>query len=192
MKNPSSLEARPTASRRTAKRTAFNGIVAKRVFIQAALGIGTYVALSALRINLLWVIGAGALIGVVAGKVFCRWVCPIGFFMELMMGMSSDTKFKQMYQYHKMGCPIAWISGFLNKFSLFGVRREESSCTSCGACDRACYISSLESGTFSLFKKDMRRPGESFSCSRCLQCVSSCPTGSLSFSLIRTGSKPKR
>jgi polyferredoxin len=47
---------------------------------------------------------------VVFGKVFCRWVCPLGLMMEFMMGMSPDGKIKGMYQYHKIGCPIAWIS----------------------------------------------------------------------------------
>lgn len=35
--------------------------------------------------------------------------------MELIMSVSPDGKFRQMYQYHKVGCPIAWISGLLNR-----------------------------------------------------------------------------
>ena len=86
-----------------------------------------------------------------------------------------------MYQYHKLGCPIAWASGALNKVSLFKVRIDESSCSRCGLCDKACYLSTLEPARFSLFRKDKERPADAYACSKCLACVSACPTGSLSY-----------
>jgi polyferredoxin len=100
--------------------------------------------------------------------------------MELMTG-AGDGSFQQTYQYHKLGCPIAWISGVLNKVSLFKVRLDSASCAACGLCDKACYISTLESSRFSLYEADKERPGEAFACSKCLACVSACPSGSLKY-----------
>ena len=83
---------------------------------------------------------------------------------------------------HKLGCPIAWISGALNKYSFFKVRLDESACSGCGLCDSACYLSALEPTRYSLFEEGMERPDEAFACSKCLACVTACPKGSLKFS----------
>ncbi len=155
---------------------------ARRRWVQGLVGAGIYAAVSVLGISLWWVLAAGAAVGLVFGKVFCRWACPLGFFMELLTGIGGkDSKFQQMYQYHKLGCPIAWASGALNRFSLFRIRLDEKSCAECGACDKACYLSSIEPAKYSLYKKDAERPGEAFACSKCLACVSSCPSGSLGY-----------
>lgn len=154
----------------------------KRRWIQAAFGAAVFAGFYYFNISLWWLLGAGAVTGIVFGKVFCRWMCPMGFLMELMTGMGGgDSSFQQTYQYHKLGCPIAWISGALNKVSLFKVRLDPASCASCGLCDKACYISTLEPSRFSLFKEEKERPGEAFSCSKCLACVSACPSGSLKY-----------
>ena len=171
------------------KKSGFTALLAKRRrWIQGFAGAGILAAVSLTGISLWWVLAAGAFTGIIFGKVFCRWMCPLGFFMELMTGMGGSDKFQSLYQYHKMGCPIAWVSGALNKFSLFKIRLSPSSCVDCGACDSACYISTLDSKRFSLYKDSMDRPGEAFACSKCMACVSSCPTGSLSF---RAGAAPK-
>ncbi len=156
-------------------------LIKNRRAIQAIVATGVYIAASALGLNLIWILVAGSVLGILFGKVFCRWACPIGFFMELAMSFSKDGKFRQMYQYHKVGCPIAWISGALNKYSLFRIKRDEKSCTKCGACDKVCYISSLEPSQFSLFKSGRDNPANSFSCSKCMECVAVCPTKSLKF-----------
>src|SRR5665647_2600558 len=97
-------------------------LVSSRFYILAVVGISIYLAINQLHISLWWVLLAGVIMGIIFGKVFCRWVCPMGLIMEIMMSMSPDGKTKQMYQYHKIGCPIAWISGYLNKFSFFRIR----------------------------------------------------------------------
>ena len=94
-------------------------IVAKRIFILAILGGAVYAVTSYFNISIWYVVLFGIFTGVIFGKVFCRWMCPIGFIMEMIMGGGSQSQFSNMYQYHKMGCPIAWASGFLNKWSLF-------------------------------------------------------------------------
>ncbi len=144
-------------------------------------------------ITIAMIIVAGSAIGVIFGKVFCRWMCPMGLIMEMMTGIAPDDKAKSLYQYHKLGCPIAWISGILNHISIFTVKRNSSKeCKDCGLCDKACYISKLNN-SFSLFKKDKKNPVDSYTCSRCMACVDSCPTGYLSYgtrNLLGTKKQP--
>jgi polyferredoxin len=156
-------------------------VVSKRVFILAIMGVSLYLTVSFYQISLWFVLLAGVILGVVFGKVFCRWVCPMGLIMELLMSMSPDGKIRQMYQYHKLGCPIAWISGLLNKVSFFKIKFNSESCSSCGICDKKCYIVSMEPNKFSLYKTSKEIPATSYTCSKCLECVVACPTGSLKY-----------
>lgn len=156
-------------------------IINKRFVFLLINGIGVYAAVHYLRIPLWYVLAAGVLAGTIFGKVFCRWACPIGIIMELMMGAGGDDKLKAMYQYHKAGCPIAWISGWLNRYSIFKIRLDEDTCKNCGICDKKCYMVKIEPEKYSLYKKDKIRPGVSYSCSKCLECVASCPAGSLRY-----------
>jgi polyferredoxin len=160
-------------------------LVSSRVYILAALGISLYIAISRFHISLWYLLLAGTITGVVFGKVFCRWVCPMGLIMELMMSLSPDGKIRQMYQYHKVGCPIAWVSGWLNKFSFLRIQINQESCITCGKCDKQCYIVAMEPQKFSLYKPGLEEPGSSYTCSKCLQCVAVCPNGSLKYSAIR-------
>ena len=155
-----------------------------RRVIQGIIGAGIYIAVAYYQISLWWVLGVGSFIGIIWGKVFCRWMCPMGIIMEVMMKMNPNDSFKNMYHYHKIGCPIAWISGWLNKFSLYKITLNENTCLNCGLCDKACYMPSLDSKKFSLYKPDRVNPGENFSCSKCLECVASCPNGSLSYKSV--------
>ena len=152
-----------------------------RRVIQAVLGIGIYFGITYFQISLWWVVGFGSAIGIVWGKVFCRWGCPLGIIMEIMMKMSPNDTFQKMYQYHKIGCPIAWISGWLNKFSFYKIQLNSDTCKDCGLCDKACYMTSIDNQKFSLYKPKMINPAENFSCSKCLECVAECPNGSLTY-----------
>ena len=158
-------------------------IISKRKLVQALLAGILLFFIYYFEINLLYIILLGGFLGIVFGKVFCRWMCPLGFLVELMFSkVSGDEKNQQMYNYHKLGCPIAWISGFLNRFSLFKVRIDSNSCVSCGKCDKACYIASLNKG-YSLYEKGKSNPSSHFSCSKCLECVKECPTDSLKYKI---------
>ncbi len=158
-------------------------IVAKRIFILAILGGAVYAVTSYFNISIWYVVLFGIFTGVIFGKVFCRWMCPIGFIMEMIMGGGSQSQFSNMYQYHKMGCPIAWASGFLNKWSLFQIKVDTDSCIKCGKCDKECYISTLEPQKYSLYKPEKQQSGSSYSCSKCLKCVAACPNGSLKYKM---------
>jgi polyferredoxin len=158
-------------------------LVNKRVIILAILGISLYIAISRYQVSLWYVLLAGVVTGVVFGKVFCRWGCPMGLIMEIFMNMSGDGKIKQMYQYHKVGCPIAWISGLLNKYSLFRIQFDADTCKNCGVCDKKCYIVAMEPSKYSLYKPKTKMPGNSYTCSKCLECVVACPNGSLKYKI---------
>jgi polyferredoxin len=154
-----------------------------RKVIHVIVGLAVYLAVSYCHISLWWVVGFGLAIGVIYGKVFCRRMCPMGIMMEFMMKLSPNDSLKNMYQYHKIGCPIAWISGWLNKISLYKIKLNADTCKNCGLCDKACYMPSLDKQKFSLYKPGMVNPSENFSCSKCLQCVEKCPNGSLTYKL---------
>lgn len=166
-------------------------ITRKRYIIQLVLGLITYAAVSYFHISLWWILGVGTFVGIIWGKVFCRWMCPIGIMMELLMKLSPDDSLKGMYQYHKLGCPIAWISGLLNKISFFKITLNEDTCKNCGLCDKACYMPSIDKEKYSLFKTDKLNPAEAYSCSKCLKCVEQCPNGSLTYKPIFSINKYK-
>lgn len=157
-------------------------LISKRIFILFLIGLGIYLLIHFYDVSLWYILIFGVLTGVIFGKVFCRWMCPVGFMMELMMG--GNKQFAAMYQYHKLGCPIAWISGWLNKWSLFKIKIDTDTCIKCGKCDKACYISSLEPKKYSLYRGDnTTSSGISYSCSKCLKCVAACPNGSLKYKI---------
>ncbi len=158
-------------------------LVNSRMIILSVLGVSLYLAISEYHISLWYILAAGTVMGVVFGKVFCRWVCPMGLIMEMLMGLSPDGKIRQMYQYHKVGCPIAWISGYLNKYSIFRIKLNEDTCKNCGICDKKCYIVAMEPQKYSLYKPVLEKPGSSYTCSKCLECVASCPNGSLTYKI---------
>ena len=51
-----------------------------------------------------------------------------------------------------MGCPIAWISGVMNRFSLFKIKKDATKCIDCGICDSNCYIATLNN-KYSLYNE---------------------------------------
>lgn len=158
-------------------------ILSKRRLVQVLLAVMLYLFVSYFKISILYVVIFGGLLGVIFGKVFCRWMCPIGLMVEFMLGRASGNEQNlQMYNYHKLGCPIAWVSGFLNRYSLFKIKNDTEACISCGKCDKACYIASLDKN-YSLYNVKKNDPSSHFSCSKCLACVKECPTGSLKYKI---------
>ena len=156
------------------------GIISVRRVLQAAVGALMYLAVVQWQVGLLWVILAGSALGLVLGKFFCRWMCPMGAIMELVLGAGDEHgRRRSFYNYFKVGCPIAWAGGALNRLSLFRVKvADPNRCIDCGKCDKACYIAEF-APEHSLFRTDLKNPSLAFSCSRCLNCVKACPTGAL-------------
>lgn len=163
------------------KQKAVSFLAKNRIIVQIIFGALIYIGISNFNISLWWILLFGAITGIIWGKVFCRWMCPLGIIMELMTKMSPNDSLRSMYQYHKIGCPIAWISGFLNKVSFFKIQLNKETCKNCGVCDSACYMPILDEKKYSLYKSKMLNPSEAYSCSKCLQCVAECPNGSLTY-----------
>ncbi len=116
--------------------------------------------------------------------------------MDLMVGAddSDDTSgdsAASLYMYYKLGCPIAWISGLLNKFSVFRIRKKAEACVDCGKCDKACYVT-VQNDATSLFKQGKSNPADTYTCSRCLACIKACPTGALSFGILACKTKNRK
>ena len=160
--------------------TVKKSVITDRRITQALIGVIIIILLTYFKVNALYLLVAAVVTGIIFGKVFCRWMCPIGFIMEFFLGKTPNAKQQQMYNYHKIGCPIAWISGVTNRFSLFKIRRDASICTDCGKCDKVCYISTFNNDC-SLYKKGKKDPALEYTCSRCMKCIEVCPTDSLQF-----------
>jgi ferredoxin len=72
-------------------------------------------------------------------------------------------------------CPVGTILGFLSKYSLFKIKLDESRCNSCGACERNCKSSCINSKQHHI---DYSR------CVTCFNCIGSCKTKALTFSPV--------
>lgn len=164
--------------------TLLQRVVSVRRIVQFSIGAVVWVAVSKDRIGLATLVVVASLAGVLLGKFFCRWMCPLGAMMETLMG-AGDPSGRQaaLYGYFKLGCPISWAQGLLNRVSALRIRVEPSLCTSCNRCDEACYVAQLADGR-SLHAAGKLNASTHFSCSRCLQCVGACPTGALSLGLV--------
>ena len=98
------------------------------------------------------VLGLSIAGSVVYDRFFCKYLCPTGAFL-----------------------------GAISRFSVFKVRREAETCTSCHACDKACPTN------VSVSTVDVVNDAE---CINCNECVNACPVaGTLSIS--SGGSSPK-
>lgn len=177
----------PNVIRKLDSPTALQRVVSVRRVVQVSVGAALWLAVSGGHTTVTVVIVAGSLAGVVLGKFFCRWMCPLGAIMETLLGMDDpDGRHRAFYGYFKIGCPISWAQGLLNKISLWRIRVDPAQCTHCSRCDKACYVAQLAPG-HSLHAGGQKNASTHFSCSRCLQCVGACPTGALSLGLVRIG-----
>ena len=162
-------------------------LISARRMAQVGFGVGLYLLLQGGYVGLGAVVIFGSALGVIFGKFFCRWMCPMGLVMDLMVGAddsdASGDSSASLYMYYKLGCPIAWISGLLNKYSLFRIRRKTDACIDCGKCDKVCYVT-VQNDATSLFKQGKKNPADTYTCSRCLACIKACPTGALSFGAL--------
>ncbi len=157
-------------------------IIRHRRLIQIVFALSIMVLMYLFKDILIYLLMAGTIIGVIFGKVFCRWICPIGLFVEILLSADKDAKNIQIYNYHKLGCPVAWVGGFFNRLSPVKIRKDESICISCGICDKNCYLAALNP-EYSVYQKGKKNAASSFNCSKCLECVEKCPTGSLKYKI---------
>lgn len=167
---------------RSRRRSRLNPLITRRRVVQASVGAALYWAIGPGGVPLSWVVLGGSAAGIVLGKFFCRWMCPVGAVMELMTGAGGGDRTRNTYMYFKLGCPIAWAGGLLNRLSLLRVRLRPERCTDCNRCDEACYVAQLATGR-SLHAAGQVNASTDYTCSRCLACVGACPTGALTIGL---------
>jgi polyferredoxin len=167
--------------------TLLQRVASVRRLVQVSVGALVWVAVSNGWIGLLALFVVASVAGAILGKFFCRWMCPLGAVMETLMGAGdADGRQRALYGYFKVGCPISWVQGLLNRASALRLEADGSLCTHCDRCDRACYVAQLADGR-SLHDAAKLNASTHFSCSRCLQCVGACPTGALGLSPVRIG-----
>ncbi len=158
--------------------TLLQRIASVRRIVQFSVGAGVWYLVSSGRVGLATLVVVASLAGVLLGKFFCRWMCPLGAVMETMLAAGGGDRRRSLYMYFKLGCPIAWAGGLLNKVSLLRVKLRPDRCTDCGRCDEACYVAQLSTGK-SPHAEGRLNASTHYSCSRCLDCVGACPTGAL-------------
>ncbi len=123
---------------------------------------------------------------------FCKYICPIGTiegglgllsnkfnvrYLE-MLGPLFTWKFMLMVSivvgsififrlFCRFICPLGAFYGLFNRFSVFGVKVDESKCTHCNLCIAHC-------------KVDIRHVGDQ-ECINCGECIDVCPTKAISW-----------
>ena len=82
----------------------------------------------------------------------------------------------------RYACPLGAINGLFNRFSIFRIRRQSSTCIDCGLCDKVCPAGINVSKVSSV---------NSPACNRCMKCVDICPANSNSTLTIGFGLSEK-
>lgn len=169
----------------------------KRLPFHRILGYGRYVALVGLVcIGSMFLFGGFAKV-----PAFCKYLCPSGTLLGAIPLLSGNEMLRSQAGglfFWKVGilvgicllsikvyrpfcqylCPLGAIYGWFNHFSLVKIWREESACSHCRACERACpMVLSVE------------EISSSPACIRCGDCVAACPEQCLHFVGKRMGEK---
>lgn len=121
----------------------------------------------------------------IVGRAFCSWLCPIGTFYEL-AGLIFHPERPRFWC--RIGCPFSLTIGMLNRFSVMKVKKEERKCQHCGLCDDTCPVGLVDLG--SSCQDFSSNPSRRYACVRCLNCITACPTGALSFGVSTSRHPP--
>jgi polyferredoxin len=84
----------------------------------------------------------------------------------VVLGVSVAGSFVYDRFFCKYACPMGAFLGLISKVGLYRVHREESVCTSCGACDKACPVNLSVSTSTDVISAE---------CLNCNECVNVCP-----------------
>jgi len=148
-----------------------------------------YVVLAVLVILLPMLVKNAAGVGL---PWFCKWVCPsgtlfagiplllanptlravVGFIFSWKMAILILILGLSVFLYRpfcKYLCPLGATYALFNKASFYRLKLDESACTNCGTCKRACKMG-----------VDPSKTPDDMECIRCGDCVKNCPTKALS------------
>ncbi len=135
---------------------------------------------------------------------FCKWICPSGTLfggiplVALNESLKSATGWLFAWKvlllaailffsiavyrpFCRYLCPLGAMYGFLNPVSLHRIRVDESKCTSCGICQKACKLD------IPVYENP-----SSIECIRCGDCVRACPHAALQMGFCAKKEKRKR
>lgn len=135
---------------------------------------------------------------------FCKYVCPVGTLEAGIPLLLSDSALRDaigfLYTWKlvilgailllsliiwrpfcRYLCPLGALYGFFNRFAIYRYRIDESKCTRCGACRKACKM-----------EIDVFRNPNAADCVRCGACRDACPTGAIETLLKRRPSEKNR
>lgn len=121
---------------------------------------------------LVWAIGGSAYFGFMVFRDYDPWsallsIAEFSFTPGLIvLVVTLAASFFIERPWCRYACPLGAASGLLGKVSPVYLKREESACTSCKICTKACPMG-LEVHTAKTIK--------SVDCISCLECVGSCP-----------------
>lgn len=127
----------------------------------------------------------------IASPYFCKWICPagtleggipllltneslrssIGFLFNWKMGVLLIVVVSSIFIHRpfcKYLCPLGAFYSFFNKFSLYQMNLDKSTCIGCKKCERVCPMN-----------VEVTKNINSFECIRCGKCKSVCPTGAI-------------
>ncbi len=121
---------------------------------------------------LLWSVGGAATYGFMVFRDYDPWAAlldiaqPTLSFGMAVLVITLVASFFVSRPWCRYACPLGAISGLFGWFSPVRIRREESTCKSCGLCSRKCPVGLDVATATSVSHPD---------CMGCLECVESCP-----------------
>ena len=145
-----------------------------------------------LMVVFVFIIPIGYAIKDIPLPAFCKYICPSGtleggltllsnrvnasyfsmlggiFTWKFLLTVSILTGCVFVFRlFCRFLCPLGALYGLFNRFSVFGIRIDESKCTACGRCEAVCQV-------------DIRQVGDR-ECVSCGECVDICPTRAISW-----------
>lgn len=96
-----------------------------------------------------------------SAEIWAEFAVGVGVLVVSLLGSVVYERF-----FCKYLCPMGGFLGAISRFSLFKVRRVESTCIDCKACDKACPVN---------IKVSEVETVESPECINCNECVNACP-----------------
>jgi polyferredoxin len=112
-----------------------------------------------------------------SGELFTEFFVGFIILMVTIIGSLFYDRF-----FCKYACPMGAFLGLISKLSVFKIRRNEATCTSCKACDKACPVN---------IKVSEQKVINSPECIDCSQCVNVCPAKNTLSVSTRSGFKLK-
>ena len=134
--------------------------------------------------------------GLIRGRAFCGWVCPVNLLLEIVdfarRKLRIDVREMPVPRHAKLWialavlCPLGGFYEALGRFGQVNVKIDPAACIHCDACKHACLsdpaiLEPALDGCDAIV-----RAGD---CMACGSCIDACPTRALSFTLGRA-SKP--